>query len=77
MNRFLPLFLLLVSTAVVAESGAYRVEVIVFRNLLAGNDPAERAELRSFSEFPDLNDFGNLEDTALSLIHISEPTRLC
>ena len=64
MNRFLPLFLLLVSTAVVAESGAYRVEVIVFRNLLAGNDPAEIAELRSFSEFPDLNDFGNLEDTA-------------
>lgn len=63
MKRFLPLFLLLVSTAVVAESGAYRVEVIVFRNLLAGNDPAEIAELRSFSEFPDLNDFGNLEDT--------------
>ena len=64
MKHLLPLFLLLLSTAVVADAGAYRVEVIVFRNLLATNEPAETPELRSFSKFPDLNDFGNLEDTA-------------
>ena len=62
MKRYSPLLLLLLSTAVLAESGAYRVEVIVFRNLLATDEPTEVSELRSFSEFPDLDDAGNLED---------------
>ena len=61
MKRYSPLLLLLLSTAVLAESKAYRVEVIVFRNLLATDEPAEVSELRSFSKFPDLRDAGNLE----------------
>jgi len=56
MKRLLPLFLLLVSSAVLAESGAYRVEVIVFRNLLATTGFTETPELRSFSQFPDLEE---------------------
>ena len=53
MKRSLPLLLLLFSSAILAESGAYRVEVIVFRNLLAAVELNEVLELRSFSEFPD------------------------
>jgi hypothetical protein len=63
MKRYSPLLFLLLSTAALAESGAYRVEVIVFRNLLATDAAAEVSELRSFSEFPDLEDAGNLEGT--------------
>lgn len=54
MKHLLPLLLLLVSSAVLAESGAYRVEVILFRNLLATNQSAETPELRNFSQFPNL-----------------------
>ena len=54
MKRLLPLLLLLISTAVLAESGAYRVEVILFRNLLATNEPATVPELSQFLQFPDL-----------------------
>ncbi len=62
MKRFLALQLLLLSSAVLAESGAYRVEVIVFRNLLATDEPAEVSGLRNFSEFPDLEGTGNPEE---------------
>jgi hypothetical protein len=61
MKRLLPLLLLLVSFAALAETGAYRVEVIVFRNLLATTEINEALELRSFSEFPDLKDTGQVE----------------
>ena len=61
MKRLLPLLLMLLSFAVLAEPGAYRVEVIVFRNLLAATEMNEALELRSFSEFPDLNDTGQIE----------------
>lgn len=54
MKRFLPLLLLAASSAALAESGAYRVEVIVFRNLSAMAEMAAAPELRSFSRFPDL-----------------------
>lgn len=54
MKRFLPLLLLAASSAVLAESGAYRVEVIVFRNLSATAEMVAAPELRSFSRFPDL-----------------------
>lgn len=61
MKRLLPLLLLLISAAALAESGAYRVEIIIFRNLAVSTDPdwadpdwAE--ELRSFSQFPALED---------------------
>lgn len=56
MKRLLPLLLLLASSTVLAESGLYRVELIVFRNLLAATDVTEVTELRSFSQFPDLED---------------------
>ena len=61
MKRLLPLLLLLFSFAVPAEPGAYRVEVIVFRNLLAAIEMNEALELRSFSGFPDLKDTGQAE----------------
>lgn len=69
MKRLLPLILLLVSSAVLAESGAYRVEVIVFRNLLATNDFIETPELRRFSHFPNLEQsipVGSLPDRDLT-----------
>jgi hypothetical protein len=53
MKRLLSILLLLVSSASMAESGAYRVEVIVFRNLLVTTEATEVADLRSFSHFPD------------------------
>lgn len=53
MKRLIPLLLLL-SSAALAESGAYRIEVIVFRNLDATAEPEKVVALRSFSHFPDL-----------------------
>lgn len=65
MKRLLPYLLLLLSSAALAESGAYRVEVIVFRNLDVVTDPVMEDELRSFSHFPALDqilvDDGSLE----------------
>lgn len=54
MKRLLPLLLLLISVAALAESGAYRVEIIIFQNLAVTTDGAQVEELRSFSGFPDL-----------------------
>ncbi len=54
MKRLLPLFLLLSSSPTLAESGAYRVEVIIFRHLQTTAKPAEIGELRKFSQFPAL-----------------------
>jgi hypothetical protein len=56
MKRFVTLLLLAASTAVMAESGVYRVEVIVFRNLSTTAEASTAPELRSFSAFPDLQD---------------------
>ena len=59
MKRLLPCFLLLMSSAVLAESGAYRVEVIVFRNLAVATEQTGATsleELRSFSRFPELKE---------------------
>ena len=53
MKHLLSILLLLVSSASMAESGAYRVEVIVFRNLLVVTEATDVADLRSFSHFPD------------------------
>jgi len=55
MKRLLPFLLLFLSSATVAESGAYRVEVIVFRNLDVVSDPVLEDELRSFSNYPALD----------------------
>ena len=54
MRRFLPLLLLFACLNALAESGAYRVEVIVFRNLSATAEVTLAPELRGFSQFPDL-----------------------
>ncbi len=67
MKRLLPLLLLLFSFAVPADPGAYRVEVIVFRNLLATTEMNEVLELRSFSEFPDLKDSGQADKLPVGL----------
>jgi hypothetical protein len=67
MKRLLPLLLSLFSFAALAESGAYRVEVIVFRNLLAATEANEFLELRNFSGFPDLSDTGQIEKLPVGL----------
>ena len=54
MKRILPLLLLAFSSATPAESGAYRVEIIVFRNLEVMTEAIQEEELRSFSHYPDL-----------------------
>ena len=56
MKRLLPFLLIFLSSVALAESGAYRVEVIIFRNLdvIAETIPTE--ELRSFSQFPSLEE---------------------
>lgn len=56
MKQLLPLLLLLASSALLAESGAYRVEVIIFRNLAVVADANLVDELRSFSRFPALEE---------------------
>jgi hypothetical protein len=56
MKRLLPFLLLLISSISLAESGSYRVEVIIFRNLLVTADSTGVNELRSFSHYPDLED---------------------
>ena len=61
MKRFLPLLLLLSSTALMAETGAYQVEVIVFRNLAASPEFKAVEQLRSFSQYPDIADTGLAE----------------
>ena len=56
MKRLLPLILLFLCSAALAESGAYSVEVIVFRNLAVIAEADEVEELRSFSHFPALEE---------------------
>jgi hypothetical protein len=55
MKPLLAFLLLLLSSAVLAESGSYRVEVIVFRNLDVVSDPVLEDELKSFSHYPSLD----------------------
>ena len=66
MKRLLPLCLLLISSAVLAESGAYRVEVIVFRNLAVNAEPVPSDELQSFSQFPALEE-SDLPDDLIAI----------
>ena len=56
MKHLLPLLLLIFSSVVLAESGSYRVEVIVFRNLGVIAEASSVDELRSFSHLPDLEE---------------------
>jgi len=55
MRHLMPLLLFL-SSAALAESGAYRVEVIVFRNLAVTAEATEVETLRSFSAYPALEE---------------------
>jgi hypothetical protein len=50
------LLFILLSCSAMAESGSYRVEVIVFRNLAEQVTPGETDFVRSFSRFPALED---------------------
>ena len=54
MKRLLPILLLLICSTTLAESGSYRVEVIVFRNLEAAAETGVSEELRSFSQYVEL-----------------------
>jgi len=56
MKQLLPFLLLLVSITTLAESGAYRVEVIVFRNLNVAAEATGTEALRSFSHLPDFEE---------------------
>ena len=53
-KRTLPILIALMCSTALAESGAYRVEVIVFRNLAVADEAMQVDELRDFSQFPDL-----------------------
>lgn len=70
MKRYLPLCLLLLSSAVLAESGAYRVELIIFRNLAVNVEPVPQDELRSFSQFPSLEE-ADLPDDLVAIVEKS------
>jgi len=65
MKRILPFLLLAASSAALAESGVYRVEVIVFRNLTATAEITATPELRGFSQFPDLQNAGVPQEPAV------------
>ncbi len=62
MKCLLILLLLVTSSTVLGASDAYRVEVIVFRHLQATADSKEAGELRSFSQFPDLEERKQAKD---------------
>jgi len=66
MKHLFPLLLLLLSSTALAESGAYRVEVIVFRNLDVVSDPVLEDELKSFSRYPRLDQI-ILDDASLEI----------
>ena len=66
MRHLLPFLILLISTATLAESGAYRVEVIIFRNLDVLTDAVIEEELRSFSQYPGL-DRGESTEASLEI----------
>ena len=70
MKRLLPLLFLLLGSAVSAESGTYRVEVIIFRNLAVHVDAEQVDVLYDFSRFPALEESnlpGDLPDDLLVL----------
>lgn len=73
MKRILPVLLLAASSAVLAESGAYRVEVIVFRNLNVAAEPVVTGELRSFSTFPDPQQYRQTGDSAAEAAAVEDP----
>jgi len=68
MKRLLPLLLILASSTGLAESGAYQVEIIVFRNLLVETESAEVMELRNFSQFPDAADIRSTENPPAKVV---------
>lgn len=78
MKRLLPFLLLLVSFATLAESGAYRVEVIVFRHLNLDTETnsqetglGETVALRSFSHIPDFEEPRPAEDLLTVPVDVS------
>ncbi|MGB7453552.1 MAG: CsiV family protein [Lysobacterales bacterium] len=63
MSSLLTFLLILASSAALADSGAYRVEIIVFRNLLVETQATEVTDLRSFSQFPNPEEIGPTESS--------------
>jgi len=63
MKHLLTFLLLFSSPVALAESGSYRVEVIVFRNLDVLTEAVKEEELRSFSHFPGLEIVEPIEDS--------------
>jgi hypothetical protein len=49
--------LLMCTTSSFAESGNYRIEVLVFNHLEGGTRPQELEEIRSFSAYPELGEY--------------------
>jgi hypothetical protein len=68
MKRLLPVLLLLLSSAVMAESGAYLVEAIIFRNLEVTAEAEAADELRSFSHLPQLDEVPASLDSAEEIL---------
>jgi len=66
MKRLLSFLLIFLSSASLAESGAYRVELIVFRNLGVISAPVLEDKLKSYSHHPDLEQI-ILDETALEI----------
>jgi len=57
------LLTLFLSSAALAESGAYRVELIIFRNLDVVTEAVKEDELRSFSHYPGLEIMQPVEES--------------
>lgn len=66
MKRLLTLVLLLTSHAALAESGSYRVEIIIFENLAVTADAVEVDAFQNFSRFPNMEE-SDLPDDLLVL----------
>lgn len=71
MRRIFALLLLMTSALAHADIGGYRVEVIVFQNLLANVDAVEVDSLRSYSNVPELTE-SNLPDDLTVLLDKSQ-----
>lgn len=62
MKQLLSLLLLLTSCDALAESGSYRVEIIIFENLAVAADAIEVDAFNNFSKFPAMDDIDLPDD---------------
>ena len=73
MNR-LPLYFLLslLSTSVLADSGSYRVELIVFRNLQDQSEALNVEAYRNYAKYPELSEDANPNELPDDLLVITQ-----